>query len=140
MDVRPLKQRGKELVIENQEISLHVLYSDMASIGNYMESILKEALEVSKASAWLREKSLVQAGFTGYGDWTSSQKSELFSMRTNSNSQKSISGVRGYDAVEIQPRIKFPHLVRDESNFGFVSETLQQRRRKNRHGKTRKYT
>ena len=139
VDVRPLKQRGKELVIENQEISLHVLYSDMASIGNYMESILQEAVEVSMASAWLREKSLVQAGFTGYGDWTSSQKSELIAMRPNLNSQKSINGVRGYEAVEIQPRIKFPHLVRDESNFGFVSETLQQRRRKNRHGKSRKY-
>ena len=137
-------------MIENKDISLHVLYSDMPSIGNYMESIIQEAAEASMASAWLREKNLVQTGFTGYGDWTASQKSELIAMRpgnlasSSSSSQKSssastLSGVRGYEAVEIQPRIKFPHLIRDQSNYGFVSETLQQRRRKNRHGKSRKY-
>ena len=89
-------------------------------------------------SAWLRERNLVQAGFTGYGDWTSSQTSELIAMRPGPKGSVP-SGVRGYEAVEIQPRIKFPHLVRDQSNYGFVSETLQQRRRKNRHGKSRKY-
>ena len=133
--VSPLKQRGKELVIENEELSLHVLYSDSPSINNFKDSVLQEAIEESMTSAWLRERNLIQAGFTGYGDWTSGQKSELIAMRPGFKS----TGVRGYEAVEIQPRIKYPHLVRDESNFGFVSETLQQRRRKNRHQKSRKF-
>ena len=131
VEVNPL-QRGKDLVISNDLLELHVLYSDSPSISNFIDKVLQEATEASMASAWKRERNLVQAGFTGYGDWTSSQQSELKAMRSKS-------GIRGYEAVEIQPHIKYPHLIRDESNYGFVSETLQQRRRKNRHGKSRKY-
>jgi hypothetical protein len=34
-------------------------------------------------------------------------------------------GVRGFEAVEILPRNRLPQLVRDQSNFGFVSEIVQ---------------
>ena len=124
-------------MISNGLIELHVLYSDSPSISNFVENVLAEASEAAMASAWMRERNLVQAGFTGYGDWTSSQQSELKAMIKGRTGFKS--GIRGFEAVEIQPHIKYPHLVRDESNYGFVSETLQQRRRKNRHGKSRKY-
>ena len=130
---RPLHQRGKDLVIENDDLALHVLYSDSPSIANFMENVLSEASDEAVTLAWLREKGLVNSGFTGYGDWTTSQKNELMALRPEA------AGVRGYEAVEIQPHWRYPHLVRDESNYGFVSETLQQRRRKNRHGKSRKY-
>lgn len=136
VEVEPLKQRGKALIIENDHLKLTVLYSDSPSIANFVEDVLHEAADLSMSSAWLRERNLVQAGFTGYGDWTQSQQNELINLRPG---MKNLSGVRGYEAVEIQPHIKYPHLVRDESNYGFVSETLQQRRRKNRHGKSRKY-
>ena len=94
-----------------------------------METVTQKATEKSMSLAWRRERTLVKEGFTGYGDWTSSQKSELLAK----------SSVRGFAAVEIQPHVKYSHLIRDESNYGFVNETLQQRRRKNRHGKSRKY-
>ena len=94
-----------------------------------METVTQKASEKATSLAWRRERTLVKEGFTGYGDWTSSQKSELLAKNS----------IRGFEAVEIQPHLKYPHMVRDESNFGFVSETLQQRRRKNRHGKSRKY-
>ena len=78
---------------------------------------------------------MLSEGFTGYGDWTSSQRSEL--IMSNNFVGSTGSGVRGYEAVEIQSQPRFPQLTRDQSNFGFISE-IQQRRRKNRHGKNRK--
>ena len=104
-------------------------YSDSPSIVAFMETVTQKAIEKAMSLAWRRERTLVKEGFTGYGDWTSGQKSELLAKNS----------IRGFEAVEIQPHLKYPHMVRDESNFGFVSETLQQRRRKNRHGKSRKY-
>ncbi len=136
VQVSPLNPRGKELKIDNKDLVLHVLYSDSASIANYIEAVLAEASEEAMSSAWMRERNLVQAGFTGYGDWTQNRIAELLAIRPGGLKNQ---GVRGYEAVEIQPHGKYPHLVRDQSNYGFVSETLQQRRRKNRHGKSRKY-
>ena len=108
---------------------LFFCYSDSPSIVAFMETVTQKASEKAMSLAWRRERTLVKEGFTGYGDWTSGQKSELLAKNS----------IRGFEAVEIQPHLKYPHMVRDESNFGFVSETLQQRRRKNRHGKSRKY-
>jgi hypothetical protein len=135
VSVRPLL-RGKDLVIENDSLELHVLYSDNPSIAAFVENDLKRATEAAMKQAWLREQALVKDGFTGYGDWTSSQQSELLAMRPSTKAAVT-NGVRGYEAVEIQPHARYSHLVRDESNYGFVSELLQQRRRKNRHGKSR---
>ena len=132
VEVQPM-QRGKDLIIENDILELHVFYSDNPSIQLSSDKVLLEASEAARTSAWSREKKLVATGFTGYGDWTSTQLSELLAKR------KSV-GIRGYEAVEIQPHQRYPHLIRDESNYGFVSETNSfQRRRKNRHGKSRKY-
>ena len=128
-------QRGKDLIIENDILELHVFYSDNPSIQLSSDKVLLEASEAARTSAWSREKKLVATGFTGYGDWTSTQLSELLA-----NKRKNSVGIRGYEAVEIQPHQRYPHLIRDESNYGFVSETNSfQRRRKNRHGKSRKY-
>ena len=124
---------GKDLKINNKQLELHVLYGPAQSINRFRDAELQAAAQQSKKMAWKHEQSLVKQGFTGYGDWTQNQRNELSSKRPNSISD----GVRGYEAVEIQPRTRFPHLVRDQSNYGFISE-LQQRRRKNRHGKTRK--
>ena len=85
--------------------------------------MLAAAAARSKAAAWAHEKKVVAAGFTGYGDWTRSQRGELMAR----------SSVTGYDVMEFQPPGRFPQLVRDQSNYGFVSELQQQRRRKNRH-------
>ena len=128
-------QRGKDLMISNDNLELHVFYSDNPSIQLSSDLVLQEAALAASNSAWFREKSLVTSGFTGYGDWTNGQQKELLALRPG---QKPV-GIRGYDAVEIQKSKIFPHLIRDESNYGFVSESLQNRRRKNRHGKTRKY-
>ena len=128
-------QRGKDLMISNDNLELHVFYSDNPSIQLSSDHVLQEAALAASTSAWFREKSLVAKGFTGYGDWTNGQQKELLALRPG---QKPV-GIRGYDAVEIQKSKIFPHLIRDESNYGFVSESLQNRRRKNRHGKTRKY-
>ena len=128
-------QRGKDLMIKNDELELHVFYSDNPSIQLSSDKVLLEATEATMSAAWIREQRLVAQGFTGYGDWTSAQIQELLANRPPNKPVD----IRGYEAVEIQPHQRYPHLIRDESNYGFVSETLQQRRRKNRHGKSRKY-
>ena len=126
---------GKDLKINNKKLELHVLYGESTGINRYRDSVIQSAAKQSTVAAWKRERGLIKEGFTGYGDWTSSQRTELI-MSTSFMGIKG-NGVRGYEAVEIQPQMRFPELARDQSNFGFISE-IQQRRRKNRHGKNRK--
>ena len=97
--------------------------SGQSTVTQFRDKVMQSAASRSKQAAWRHEKALVKNGFTGYGDWTRSQRSEL----------KSRGQVGGYDALQLQPVGRFPQLVRDQSNFGFVSELQQQRRRKNRH-------
>ena len=126
---------GKDLKINNDKLELHVLYGQTSGVNRYRDNVIQTASKQSAVGAWNRERSLIKEGFTGYGDWTNSQRTELI-MSTNLMGSKG-NGVRGYEAVEIQPESRFPQLTRDQSNFGFISE-IQQRRRKNRHGKNRK--
>jgi hypothetical protein len=112
-----------------------VLYGESSGINRYRDSVIQSAAKQSAFSAWSRERNLIKEGFTGYGDWTNGQRTELI-MSTNMMVNKG-HGVRGYEAVEIQPQLRYPELTRDQSNYGFISE-IQQRRRKNRHGKNRK--
>ena len=126
---------GKDLKINNNKLELHVLYGESSGINRYRDSVIQSAAKQSSFAAWSRERNLVKDGFTGYGDWTNSQRTELI-MSTNMMGNKG-NGVRGYEAVEIQPQLRFPELTRDQSNYGFISD-IQQRRRKNRHGKNRK--
>ena len=126
---------GKDLKINNDKLELHVLYGQTSGVNRYRDNVIQTASKQSAFGAWNRERSLIKEGFTGYGDWTNSQRTELI-MSTNLMGSKG-NGVRGYEAVEIQPESRFPQLTRDQSNFGFISE-IQQRRRKNRHGKNRK--
>ena len=126
---------GKDLKINNDKLELHVLYGESMAINRYRDSVIQFASKQSASDAWGRESRLVKAGFTGYGDWTNNQRRELM-MSKNVMGGKN-NGVRGYEAVEIQPQLRFPELTRDQSNYEFISE-IQQRRRKNRHGKNRK--
>ena len=129
VNVRPL-DRGKDLIIDNDSLELHVLYSDTATINKFVHGVLESGAQEAMIKAWVREKNLVTEGFTGYGDWTANKQAELLAMRPPNKV-----GVRGFEAVEIQPHLRYPHLVRDESNYGFVSD----KHRRNRHGKSRKY-
>ena len=70
-------QRGKDLMISNDNLELHVFYSDNPSIQLSSDLVLQEAALAASNSAWFREKSLVTFGFTGYGDWTNGQQKEL---------------------------------------------------------------
>jgi hypothetical protein len=126
---------GKDLKINNKKLELHVLYGESTGVSRYRDSVIQSAAKQSTVAAWKRERDLIKEGFTGYGDWTNNQRSELIMSRNLLGSKGN--GVRGYEAVEIQPQLRFPELTRDQSNFGFISE-IQQRRRKNRHGKNRK--
>ena len=126
---------GKDLKINNAKLELHVLYGESSGINRYRDTVIQTAAKQSAFVAWNRERNMIKEGFTGYGDWTNSQRTELI-MSTNRMGSNG-NGVRGYEAVEIQSQLRFPELTRDQSNFGFISE-IQQRRRKNRHGKNRK--
>jgi len=124
---------GKDLKISNDQLELHVLYGPAPIINRFRDAEIQKAAKESKKSAWKREQGLVKNGFTGYGDWTQSQRSELGAKRLSNSAAE---GVRGYEAIELQPRNRFPQLVRDQANYGFISETSLSRRqlRKNRHG------
>lgn len=121
---------GKDLKVSNEKLELHVLYGDNLGVDRYREAVMQEVYREATHRAWHREKSLVRSGFTGYGDWTNAQVAEL----VNANNH---GGVGGYLPVEMQPRSRFPKLARDQSNYGFMSELLQ-RKRKSRHGKNRR--
>lgn len=126
---------GKDLKISKDNFELHLVYSDESSLSKYRETVSDEISNSAMWRAWAREKNLVMDGFTGYGDWTKAQRAELAGMRPGTAQP----GVRGFEAVEILPRNRLPQLVRDQSNYGFVSEIVQARRRKNRHGRSRKH-
>jgi len=126
---------GKDLKIAKDNLELHVVYADELSLTKYRETVHDDAANSAVWRAWARERNLVMDGFTGYGDWTKPQRVELAAMRPGTAQP----GVRGYEAVEILPRNRLPQLVRDQSNYGFVSEIVQARRRKNRHGRSRKH-
>ena len=126
---------GKDLKIAKDNLELHVIYADETSLSKFRETVHDESSNSAVWRAWARERSLVMDGFTGYGDWTKPQRAELAAMRPGTAQP----GVRGYEAVEILPRNRLPQLVRDQSNYGFVSEIVQARRRKNRHGRSRKH-
>ena len=101
------------------------------------EAIQLEQSQQAKSLAWSREKSLIQAGFSGQGDWTKGQRAELVMGHR----------VKGFHAVEIHSRQQKPKLVRDASNYFFVADSggggnnsnsqLIQHRRRSRHGKAR---
>ena len=126
---------GKDLKIAKDNFELHMIYSDELSLSKYREMVYDDLSNSAIWRAWAREKNLVNDGFTGYGDWTKAQRAELAAMRPGTAQP----GVRGFEAVEILPRNRLPQLVRDQSNYGFVSEIVQARRRKNRHGRSRKH-
>jgi hypothetical protein len=126
---------GKDLKIAKDNLELHIIYADETSLSKYRETVHDDVSNSAIWRAWAREKNLVMDGFTGYGDWTKAQRAELAAMRPGTAQP----GVRGFEAVEILPRNRLPQLVRDQSNYGFVSELVQARRRKNRHGRSRKH-
>ncbi len=121
--------REKDVKVENDELLLRVFYFDSPKdVWRHQKTmILNEATTATKVKAWAREKALVQSGFGGHGDWTKAQRAELV------EGQK----VRGFVAVEIHPRLEWPQLASDATNYFFVSSSEMQHRRKNRHGKTR---
>ncbi len=128
--VRDLDGSSKDLRVENAELALHVAYGGSAT--RHRDAILSERAAQAAAAAWAREKALVQAGFSGQGDWTKGQRAELVMGRR----------VRGFSPVEIHSRNRFPQLLTDASNYFFMAESQQmllqqQHRRKSRHGKTR---
>ncbi|XP_059078932.1 teneurin-m-like isoform X2 [Tigriopus californicus] len=130
--VRDVDNNDKDLKIDNSELVVHVIYGQ--AIVRHRENIQKDQSGLASQLAWTREKSLIQAGFSGVGDWTKGQKAELVMGHR----------IRGFTAVEIHPRNRYPDLVRDASNYFFVSngnngESISGHRRKSRHGKTRKH-
>ncbi len=127
--------KGKDLKISKDNLELHVIYADDSNVSKFQDAIHDESANAAIAKSWMRERGLVLDGFTGYGDWTKSQKAELAALRPGSSQP----GVRGFEAVEIVTRNRFPQLVKDVSNYGFISEIVQERRRKNRHGRSRKH-
>jgi len=126
---------GKDLKILNDKLELHIIYADENNVSKFQDAIHDESTNAAVVKAWARERTLVLDGFTGYGDWTKAQKAELAAMRLGSLQ----SGVKGFEAVEIASRNRFPQLLKDVSNYGFISEIVQERRRKNRHGRSRKH-
>ena len=126
---RDLDKGGRDLRVKNEGLTLHVLYG---GAGRQRDAVLSEQAREATALAWAREKSLVQAGFSGQGDWTKGQRAELVMGHR----------VRGFNVVEIYPRNRWPWLVRDASTYFFVPESqgvLQgSHRRRSRHGRTRK--
>ncbi len=124
---------GKDLRVENEGLALHVTYGG-GGASRRREALLAAQSREAAAAAWAREKALVQAGFSGQGDWTKGQRAELVMGHK----------VRGFSVVEVHGRARFPSLVRDASNYFFAAEgqiqqqQQQQHRRRGRHGKTRK--
>ena len=114
---------GKELSIVNNIFEVRILYGSEPSI--YRNDLLKTFSANAVKKAWLREKELVTLGFSGHGNWSPVEASQLLS--------SSHGRVSGYDALELQSADKYPQLSRDGTNFEFVKSG--QRNRKNRHGR-----
>jgi len=114
---------GKELSIVNNHFEVRILYGSAPSV--YRNDLLKTFSAHAVRRAWMREKELVTLGFSGHGNWSPVEASQLLS--------SSHGRVSGYEAVEVQTVEKYPHLARDGTNFEFVKGG--QRNRKNRHGR-----
>jgi hypothetical protein len=127
--------KGKDLKISKDNLELHVIYADESNVSKFQDAIHDDSISIAVPKSWTQERGLILDGFTGYGDWTKSQKAELAAMRLGSTQP----GVRGFETVEIAARNRFPQLLKDISNYGFISEIVQERRRKNRHGRSRKH-
>ena len=114
---------GKELSIVNNVFEVRILYGSSPSV--YRNDLLKTFSAHAVRRAWMREKELVTLGFSGHGNWSPVEASQLLS--------SSHGRVAGYEAVEVQSVEKYPHLARDGTNYEFVKGG--QRNRKNRHGR-----
>merc|ERR1711894_729394 len=84
---------GKDLKINNAKLELHVLYGESSGINRYRDTVIQTAAKQSAFVAWNRERNMIKEGFTGYGDWTNSQRTELI-MSTNRMGSNG-NGVRG---------------------------------------------
>merc|ERR1711892_33755 len=114
---------GKELSIVNNVFEVRILYGNAPNV--YRSDLLKTFSLQAVNKAWAREKELVTMGFSGNGNWSPVEVAELLGSPHGK--------VRGYEAVELQPAVKYPQLARDGTNFEFVR--TGQRNRKNRHGR-----